>query len=153
MKQLYFLLAALLCTPLPLPSQEYLRPETGHKVAFHFSDTVSVLTFDVNENYFYFDDGDTIYRLDPLAGGTTRKYGKPADYSLVSYPSFLSLSPDGASLWAGYTDGSNVDARIYCLDPESGLLFVEVKGGTLAFDGREWVREVRGQRRSLARVH
>ena len=35
------------------------------------------------------------------------------------------------------------------LDPESGLLFVEVKGGTLAFDGREWVREVRGQRRSL----
>lgn len=121
MKQLYFLLAALLCAPLSLPSQDYLRPETGHKVAFHFSDTVSVLTFDVNENYFYFDDGDTIYRLDPLAGGTTRKYGKPADYSLVSYPSFLSLSPDGASLWAGYTDGSNVDARIYCLDPESGL--------------------------------
>lgn len=35
------------------------------------------------------------------------------------------------------------------LDPESGLLFVEVKGGALAFDGREWVREVRGQRRSL----
>lgn len=35
------------------------------------------------------------------------------------------------------------------LDPESGLLFVEVKGGSLLFDGREWVREVRGERRSL----
>ncbi len=35
------------------------------------------------------------------------------------------------------------------LDPESGLLFVEVKGGSLVFDGREWVREVRGEHRSL----
>lgn len=35
------------------------------------------------------------------------------------------------------------------LDPESGLLFIEVKGGSLAFDGREWVREVGGKRRSL----
>jgi hypothetical protein len=35
------------------------------------------------------------------------------------------------------------------LDPESGLLFVEVKGGSLMFDGREWVREVRGERRTL----
>lgn len=35
------------------------------------------------------------------------------------------------------------------LDPESGLLFFEVKGGSLLFDGQEWVREVRGDRRSL----
>lgn len=35
------------------------------------------------------------------------------------------------------------------LDPERGLLFVEVKGGSLVFDGREWVREVGGERRSL----
>lgn len=35
------------------------------------------------------------------------------------------------------------------LDPEIGLLFVEVKGGSLLFDGREWVREARGERRSL----
>ena len=35
------------------------------------------------------------------------------------------------------------------LDPENGLLFVEVKGGSLLFDGREWVRDVRGERRSL----
>jgi len=29
------------------------------------------------------------------------------------------------------------------LDRKRGVLFVEVKGGSLAFDGREWVREVR----------
>ena len=35
------------------------------------------------------------------------------------------------------------------LDAEHGLLFVEVKGGSLLFDGREWVREVRGEMRTL----
>ena len=35
------------------------------------------------------------------------------------------------------------------LDAEHGLLFVEVKGGSLLFDGREWVREVRGELRTL----
>ncbi len=35
------------------------------------------------------------------------------------------------------------------LDPERGLLFVEVKGGSLVFDGREWLREIRGERRAL----
>jgi hypothetical protein len=35
------------------------------------------------------------------------------------------------------------------VDPENGILFVEVKGGSLLFDGREWVREVRGEHRSL----
>ena len=29
------------------------------------------------------------------------------------------------------------------------MLFVEVKGGSLVFDGREWVREVRGETRFL----
>lgn len=35
------------------------------------------------------------------------------------------------------------------LDPDRGLLFVEVKGGSLVFDGREWVREVGAERRTL----
>ena len=35
------------------------------------------------------------------------------------------------------------------LDPEHGLLFVEVKGGSLVFDGREWLREVGGEHRSI----
>ncbi len=35
------------------------------------------------------------------------------------------------------------------LDRKRGVLFVEVKGGSLVFDGREWVREVRGEMRFL----
>ena len=35
------------------------------------------------------------------------------------------------------------------LDAEHGLLFVEVKGGSLLFDGRQWVRVVRGEERLL----
>ena len=35
------------------------------------------------------------------------------------------------------------------LDAEHGLLFVEVKGGSLLFDGRQWVRIVRGEERLL----
>ena len=41
------------------------------------------------------------------------------------------------------------ECDVVLLDPESGLLFIEVKGGSLAFDGREWVREVGGDYRSL----
>ena len=35
------------------------------------------------------------------------------------------------------------------LEPERGLLFVEVKGGSLVFDGEKWVRKVGAQRRDL----
>ena len=35
------------------------------------------------------------------------------------------------------------------LDANHGLLFVEVKGGSLLFDGRQWVRDVRGEHRLL----
>ena len=35
------------------------------------------------------------------------------------------------------------------LDRKRGVLFVEVKGGSLVFDGRQWVREVRGETRLL----
>ena len=35
------------------------------------------------------------------------------------------------------------------LEPEKGLLFVEVKGGSLLFDGNKWVREVGTERREL----
>lgn len=120
MKHLYLLLAALLYAGLPLYSQDYLLPEPGHKVAFHFSDTVSIGTFDVSDEFFYFDEGDTIFQVDPNVQRASKKYGKPSDYDVASYPSFLSLSSDGSSMWAGYTDAANVDARIYCINVESG---------------------------------
>ena len=38
------------------------------------------------------------------------------------------------------------------LDAERGLLFVEAKGGSLLFDGRQWVRIVRGERACSTRT-
>ena len=35
------------------------------------------------------------------------------------------------------------------LEPEKGILFVEVKGGSLVFDGDRWVRQVGSERRKL----
>lgn len=35
------------------------------------------------------------------------------------------------------------------LDPAQGMLFIEVKGGSLQFDGRRWTRYVNGRRRDL----
>ena len=54
---------------------------------------------------------------------------------------WLSRSPKG-TIQEGECD-------FVLLDPNNGLLFVEVKGGSLVFDGQMWVREVREERRSL----
>ena len=120
MRIFYTLSVFLFCTCLSSYGQAYLVPEQGHKVAFHFSDTVSIRTFDVSDEFFYFDDGDTIFQVDPNVQRASKNYGKPADYDVASYSSFLSLSPDGTSLWTGYTDAANMDARIYRIDVESG---------------------------------
>ncbi|MCK5067644.1 MAG: DUF4465 domain-containing protein [Bacteroidales bacterium] len=127
MKNFCTFFAALFCVIMSLHGQDYLVPEPGHKVAFHFSDTVSVRTFDVNDLFFYFDDGDTIYQVDPNVGRASKKFGKPADYGVVTYPSFLNISSDGATLWAGYTDSDNVDARIYTINVETGVWDLKAK--------------------------
>jgi hypothetical protein len=120
MRKFYTLSTLLFCLIVTVQGQGYLLPEQGYKVAFHFADTVSVRTFDVDDDFFYFDDGDNIYQVDPSVQRTSKKFGKPADYDVVVYPSFLSLSPDGSSLWTGYTDAANVDARIYTINVETG---------------------------------
>lgn len=120
MRIFYILSTFLFCASLSNYGQAYLIPEPGHKVAFHFSDTAAIQTFDVGDDFFYFDDGDTIFQVDPNVQRASKKYGKPADYDVTSYPSFLCLSPEGTSLWTGYTDAANTDARIYHIDVESG---------------------------------
>ncbi len=67
------------------------------KVAYFSPESKAVQTFDVNLQYFYYNDGDTIYQVDPLLAGVSKKYGKPADYEVDAYPTFLNISPDGTS--------------------------------------------------------
>jgi hypothetical protein len=112
MKNFYFSITGLFLTVLTLSGQAYLLPQEGHKVAYFSPETKAVQTFDVNLSYFYYNDGDTIYQVDPFLGAASMKYGKPGDYTVATFPSFLNISPDGAFLWAGYTDLNNEDARI-----------------------------------------
>ena len=54
--------------------------------------------------------------------------------------------------WLSRSRGGTImegECDFVLLDAEHGLLFVEVKGGSLLFDGRQWVRVVRGEERLL----
>ncbi len=121
MKQFYFSLLGLFLTALTLTGQNYLEPEEGIKVAYFAPDSLTVQTFDVDLNYFYYNDGDTIYQVDPFMGGASMNYGKPADYDVEAFPTFLNISPDGSSIWVGYSDLANADARIYRVDVATGV--------------------------------
>ena len=127
MTKFYFLLTGLFLMAFTAFGQSYISPEEGHKVAYFFSDINHIQTCDVGMQFFYFSDGDTIYQADPEKRNISDKFGKPAEYSLLCFPSFLSLSPDEASLWAGYTDLDNLDARIYRIDVASGEWRLEAR--------------------------
>ncbi|MFO7668133.1 MAG: DUF4465 domain-containing protein [Bacteroidales bacterium] len=120
MKLFYFSLSGLFLTALTLTGQPYLIPHAGLKVAYFSPELKPVRAFEVNQRYFYYNDGDTIYQVDPFLGGVSMKYGKPAGYGAEAIPTFLNISPDGTSLWAGFTDPSNVDARIYQVNVATG---------------------------------
>ncbi len=121
MKHFYLSLLGLFFSGLIINAQNYLQPEEGIKVAYFSPETGTVQAFDVSLNYFYYNDGDTIHQVDPFQEGTGKKYGKPADYDIGTFPTFLNVSPDGVYLWVGYTDLANEDARIYRVDVATGV--------------------------------
>jgi Domain of unknown function (DUF4465)/Secretion system C-terminal sorting domain len=120
MTKFYFSLFGLLLFACSAFGQSYIIPEEGHKVAYFFSNMDNVQVYDAGEQFFYFSDGDTIYQADPAERIISDKFGKPADYDLTIFPSFLTLAPDNRTIWTGYTDLDNVDARIYSVDIASG---------------------------------
>lgn len=125
MKHIYLTLAGLFLMALTVSGQNYLNPEEGNKVAYFSPEQGSVLTFDVDLRYFYFDDGFNIYQVDPLLLTATDTFPRPEDYIVNIYPSFLNISPDGFSLYAGYTNADNSDSRIYRIDIASGAWILE----------------------------
>ncbi|MCP4311224.1 MAG: DUF4465 domain-containing protein [Bacteroidetes bacterium] len=127
MKKFYFTLTGLFLMALTLLGQRYLTPEGGQKVAYFSPEVLTVQTFDVSLQYFYYSDGLNIYQVDPLLAIATNTYPKPADYNVNTFPSFLNVSADESSIWAGYTNLDNSDSRIYRIDVESGIWFLEAK--------------------------
>lgn len=110
-----------------LAGQTYLLPEGGYRVADFLSDYVPAGAFDIVGDRVYIQDGDTIHVIDASTGKEIKKYGEPADYSVTNYASFLTVSPDEKTIWAGYTSDDYSDDRIYCIDMESGAWYLRAR--------------------------
>lgn len=120
MTKFYFTLTTLCLLVIPVFGQTSLTPEKGYDVATWLPDYPTIGAFDFSDTLFYLNDGDTIYMVGITSGETLKKFGEPEDYSATHYVSFLTVSPDGNSIWTGYTSDGNLDDRIYSIDVERG---------------------------------
>lgn len=120
MKKFYIVMSALLMQAGMLIGQTYMVPEGGYRVADFLSEYSLIGAFDIKGDRVYIQDGDSIHVVDAGTGEELATYGEPADYTVTNYASFLTVSPDEKSIWAGYTSDGNADDRIYCIDMESG---------------------------------
>jgi hypothetical protein len=120
MKKFYIIMSGLLMQAGLLFGQSYLAPEEGYRVADFLSEHAPIGAFDIRGDRVYIQDGDSIHVIDASTGEEVAIYGEPADYESINYPSFLTVSPDAKSIWAGYTSNGNTDDRIYSIDIVSG---------------------------------
>jgi len=127
MRKFHIIMSGLLMQAAMSIGQTYLAPVEGYRVADFLSEYTRIGAFDIKGDRVYIQDGDTIHVIDAGTGNEIRKYGEPADYEAANYASFLTVSPDEKSIWAGYTSDGNADDRIYSIDAESGIWSLEAK--------------------------
>jgi hypothetical protein len=127
MTKIYLTLTTLCLLILPVFGQSSLTPEKWYDVATWLPDYPNVGAFDFSDTLFFLNDGDTIYKFGINSGEELKKYGEPEDYTATHYVSFLTVSPDGGTIWTGYTSSENLDDRIYSIDVESGEWKLEAK--------------------------
>jgi len=101
--------------------QTYLTHQNGYKSAYLLFESTMISAFDVHENLIFTSDVDTIRMLDMDSGTLLRKFEKPEDDTVSVSASFLTISPEGTSIWAGYTSSSGMDDRIYHINIMSGI--------------------------------
>ena len=120
MREFYFVQTIFWFLALSASGQSYLTPEYGYEVSGWLPQYPNVGAFDISGTLIYLSDGDTIHKLDIHSGTELEKYGVPEDYTSAHYVSFLTVSPDGSTLWTGYTSDGNLDDRIYSIETEAG---------------------------------
>jgi hypothetical protein len=118
MKKLYLSTISILLCSLTAFTQSYLIPSKGFKAVDVLADYNTFSAFDIHDSLMYANDGDTIRCFNMNTGQEINKYGKPSGYA--SYPSFVTMSPQGTEIWAGFTNSGNTDDRIYCINVETG---------------------------------
>lgn len=111
------LLGFLLTISGVMGQSSFLNPIGKYKA----NDLMASLTFayfDVHDSLAYATGDNLIYCFHLESGELIQTYSTPSDYQAFS--SFLTVSPDGSEVWAGFTTTGNTDDRIYTLDPVSG---------------------------------
>ena len=118
MKRFYvFILAFLFGLSLLNAQSTYLNPFGNFKAndlftAYNFS------VFDVHGNIVYAVDFDAVYSFNIETGELIQSFDMPLNYD--AYETFITISPDGAEAWVGFTTSGNIDDRIYTLNISSG---------------------------------
>ncbi|GEM_PF-367676 len=118
MKNIYFTIINVMLLAFATFGQSYLTPSEGFKALDILPTYETFSAFDIHDSLVYANDGDTIRCFNMKTGNETNKYGKPAGYA--SWPSFVTMSPDGKQIWAGFTNSGNTDDRIYSINIETG---------------------------------
>ncbi len=75
-------------------------------------------TFDIHGDFLYAGTANAILCFDLESGEEIESYPMPTGYT--AFGSFITVSPDGSSFYAGYTTTNNLDDRIYRIDTETG---------------------------------
>lgn len=119
MRQIYLSLIAFSMLAISALGQSSLSPEYGYAVTPWLPDYPNIGAFDFADTLFFLNDGDTIHMLSVNTGEKLKQFGEPEDYA-DSFVSFLTVSPDGTTIWTGYTNFGGEDDRIYSIDIESG---------------------------------
>ncbi len=99
-------------------AQSFMVPSPGYQAEDVLPQWDEFSTFDVRDNLLYANTGAQIKGFNLETGETFFTTDLPGDYA--GFPSFLTLSPQGSHLWAGYTTSGNTDDRIYRIDLQSG---------------------------------
>lgn len=119
MKRKFFAVAVLILSSISLFAQSFLTPAAGYKTESLLSDYTSLSVYDFHQDYLYAGNASHIYCFNANTEELVKTYDVPTDAG--DYPSFITISPDGATIWAGFTTSSNVDDRVYSIDVESGV--------------------------------
>lgn len=102
-----------------------LMPSLGYQVGEVLS-SQTLSAFDIYDDagaraYGWDANSSTLRQYDVANGGVLADYGAPpGGYADAAFISFVRRSPDGQSVWVGYTVGGNADDRIYEVTNLSG---------------------------------
>jgi hypothetical protein len=103
---------------LGISAQSSFLNTLGYYYAIDLFDGNVMPAFDVYDGMFYGNSGQTIHVYDPVTQAEQESYLNNQGYE--GFVSFLSVSADGESIYAGYTTIGNVDDRIYQIDTGTG---------------------------------